>query len=129
MRRAVRIRTAATALVGAAAFALLLPSTPAAASTAYGCDWPKVCFYLTGGDWSRRDPTAEYQDVTRHFQELGPRSKGSDWIFNSRNDDRALIRYTFGGSTGEVCLGPNKSLSLGAHTTVTHLKIEDARAC
>ncbi|MWA15989.1 hypothetical protein [Streptomyces sp. BA2] len=128
MRRAVHIKAAATALAGAAAFCLLKPA-PAVASTAYGCDWPKVCFYLTGDDWSRRAPTAGYEDITRHFQELGPRSKGADWVFNSRNDDRALIRYTFGGRTGEVCLGPNKSLSLGAHTTVTHIKIEDSRAC
>ncbi|MFC7309232.1 hypothetical protein ACFQVC_34115 [Streptomyces monticola] len=40
-----------------------------------------------------------------------------------------MIRYTFSGRTGEVCLGPNNSLSFGAHTTVTHIKIEDARAC
>ncbi|MGH4029337.1 hypothetical protein ACQB60_10425 [Actinomycetota bacterium Odt1-20B] len=125
-----KLCTALLVLAGAAS-GLSVTTAPAAASASaqHGCAWPNVCFYKTDADWRRQSPTATYKDMTPKFQPLGSRSRGSDWIHNSRNDDRALVRYTFGGSKGQLCLEPHQNVSLSDHTTVTSIKIEDSARC
>ena len=84
---------AVLAAVLAAVAAVSLSPAPASAETSNGCGWPRVCFYLTMNDWWAGTPTSAFRDVTSSYQDLGSRSRGSDWVRNSRNDDRAWLRY------------------------------------
>jgi hypothetical protein len=81
-------------------------ATPAQATSAHGCSWPRVCFYLTQNAWVYGQPDASYQDM--YYQRLGSRSADADYIYNSRNDDGALIYWTNDtGGAGTYCLRPN----------------------
>ncbi|WP_409239957.1 hypothetical protein [Streptomyces sp. PA5.6] len=125
-------RIAATVLAGAAAAAGLVPLTaaPAAADSRDGCQWPYVCFYLTKSDYTNNRPTAAYKDVTDRFQALGSRSRGADYIVNTRNDDRVRVQFLNGGSTHTMCLPPNvASARLPADVVVTAVKIEEQSIC
>ncbi|MFD7136759.1 hypothetical protein [Streptomyces sp. NPDC059894] len=117
------------AVIGVAAASLVaagLATAPgASADTAYGCNWPRVCFYLTDADWNARVPTAAYQDITSSPQNLGSRSYNSEWAFNSRNDDGALLYYT-NGST--LCLRPNNWVD-NNDWVVNKIRIMDSPTC
>src|SRR5512133_1329945 len=89
---------AITAATGLMAFA-----TPAQAVANYGCSYPYVCFYLNSSDWAAASPTATYKDMG-YWQTLGSRSRGSFMVYNSRNDDGALLRFTDGRT---FCLNPS----------------------
>lgn len=81
-------------------------AAPAQATSAHGCAWPRVCFYLTQNAWVDAQPDASYKDM--YYQRLGPRSADADYIYNSRNDDGALIYWTNDtGGAGTYCLRPN----------------------
>lgn len=127
MRRALRIQAAA-AVVGAIVAGTFIGVQPASATTRYGCSWPRVCFYLYESDWNSRTPTAAYQD-RGYWQTLGPRSEGSTFIYNSRNDDGALLQFEDGF---QDCLEPNTYMQLtpvyqAGH--VTRIKIVDSPNC
>ena len=126
-----RTSTGLTAVL-AALTALPLSVAPAAAEDSNGCRWPRVCFYLTLNDWWAGTPTSAFRDVTSYYQNLGSRSRGSDWVRNSRNDDRVWLRYTV-NSTGEVayvCVNPNTQIYFDdAYFTVTGVKIEWEERC
>ncbi|MEI5526102.1 hypothetical protein WB401_24765 [Streptomyces brasiliscabiei] len=68
------------------------------------------------------------QPATR---QLGPNSNGADWVANTRNDDRAYVRYTV-NSTGAIeylCLAPNTHVNFTADYTVTGIRIDTAATC
>ncbi|MFD4860715.1 hypothetical protein [Streptomyces atratus] len=103
---------------------------PSASATSYnGCDYPRVCFYQTQPDWTIGMPDAAYQDVTTSYQNLSSRAYGADWVYNSRNDDRAMLRFTNGGSTYYKCLPPNGTIQFSPASTVTGIRIDTASAC
>ena len=116
-------------IIGAAATSLaataLITAHTASADTANGCTWPRVCFYLTDADWNVRKPTAAYQDITSSPQNLGARSRNFEWVFNSRNDDGALLYYAHGGT---LCLAPNTVVD-NNDWVVTAIKIMDSPSC
>jgi hypothetical protein len=128
--RPVRRITGMTALL-AGLVAVPLSASPASADTYNGCGWPRVCFYLTIDNWSAGTPTAAFQDVTGYYQNLGSRSRGSDFVYNSRNDDRVWVRYTVvaTGAVDYVCLNPNTMIYFDGAYTATGVKIEWAERC
>ncbi|MGW1884928.1 hypothetical protein [Streptomyces sp. NPDC001970] len=104
--------------------------TPSASATsANGCLYPRVCFYLTASNWNAGAPTAAYQDVTSYYQNLGSGSRGADFIQNTRNDDRAYIRWVYNGTTQYYCLPPNQSVQFSSSVTVTGIRIDSAATC
>ena len=90
-----------------------------------------MCFYLTDSNWNNGDPTAAFQDVTTSYQNLGSRSRGANWVFNSRNDDRAYLRYIRNstGATEYVCVPPNNQIYFSSDFTVTGIRIDTAATC
>ncbi|WP_043663208.1 hypothetical protein [Streptomyces xylophagus] len=121
-------RTLAMAFAMAAG-AAVFSATPASASTYNGCVYPRVCFYLTDSDWDAGSPTAAYQDVTSYYQTLGSKSKGANYVWNTRNDDRAYLRYLYGGDTYYTCLAPNEGVYFSSSFTVTGIEIQTASSC
>ncbi|MFF3617221.1 hypothetical protein [Streptomyces sp. NPDC002580] len=124
----IAITGAAVASLGAAALA----TAPTASADSYnGCTYPRVCFYQTDGQWSSGSTTAAYQDVTTAYQNLGPNSRGADWVNNTRNDDRAYLRYTVNssGATQYLCLPPNHHVNFSSAFTVTGIRIDTASSC
>ncbi len=83
-----------------------ISAAPAAASSKFGCEYPRVCFYLTSKDWVARQPTASYREGGQDFQLLGPRSRGSYAVVNTRNDDGAQLEIS---GHPEVCVRPNRT--------------------
>lgn len=116
-------------IIGAAAASLTaagpVTAPTASADTANGCTWPRVCFYLTDAEGNARTPTAAYQDITSSPQNLGARSRNAEWVFNSRNDDGALLYYAHGGT---LCLTPNTTVH-NNDWVVTAIKIMDSPSC
>lgn len=116
----------------AALAATALATAPTASADSYnGCAYPRVCFYQTNSQWNSGSPTAAYQDVTTAYQNLGPNSRGADWVNNTRNDDRAYLRYIV-NSTGEtkyLCLPPNSHVNFTSAYTVTGIRIDTASSC
>ncbi|GAA3802975.1 hypothetical protein ACFS5L_40950 [Streptomyces phyllanthi] len=96
-------------------------ASSASADSRYGCEWPRVCFYLTQADRNANRPTAAYQDAG-YNQTLGPNSRGADSVYNSRNDDIALVRV--GTSSVAVCISPNQSQGFDATITITAVRIQ-----
>jgi hypothetical protein len=123
------------AIVGtaAAAFAATaLAAAPTASAYDYnGCRWPRVCFYLTDSNWNNGSPTAAFQDVTRYYQNLGSNSRGANWVRNTRNDDRAYLRYIRNstGGTEYLCVLPNQTAYFSSAYTVTGIRIDTAATC
>jgi len=121
-------------LIAAAAVVLgtmgsLVAQSPASASY-LGCDWPRVCFYLTQADLNANRPTASFQDVTTGWQNLGSRSFGAFFVYNSRNDDVAYLHST----NGTVhCLEPlngvNPSHPANGWGTVDKIRISWSATC
>lgn len=126
-----KIRKALATLTGAALLASVgvTLAAPSAAAAPAKCPWPYVCFYKTSASWPDGTPSAMYRDVTDYYQDLGSASRGSDWIFNSRNDDRAWLRYVVNGRTKYHCLAPNSDIGFTSGATVTGIKIERASRC
>ncbi|MBC7270520.1 MAG: hypothetical protein H5T76_17735 [Streptomyces sp.] len=127
MKRTAVVATAAAGLATAA-----LASAPSAAAYDYnGCAWPRVCFYLTAGNWNNASPTAAYQDVTSSYQNLGSQSRGADYVRNTRNDDRAYLRYIrhSTGATEYLCVLPNQTAYFSSAYTVTGIRIDTAATC
>ncbi|MCF2527145.1 hypothetical protein [Yinghuangia soli] len=117
-------------LVAAAAFAtgvgaVGVMAPQAQATSAYGCGWPRVCFYKTQASWNADSPTASYQDMG-YWQTLGTSSKGSYGVYNSRNDDCALLEFSDGE---QYRLKPNKFFQTSFIGTVTKIKIMDSPTC
>ncbi|MEV2192689.1 hypothetical protein AB0I02_17125 [Streptomyces phaeochromogenes] len=124
-KRIAVVATAATALATAG-----LATAPTASADDYnGCGWPRVCFYLTDSDWNNGEPTAAYQDVTSYYQDLGPNSRGAKRVRNTRNDDRARIRYVSQSVTYYTCVAPNTTHGFGPGITVTGIRIETQSTC
>ncbi|WP_413098157.1 hypothetical protein [Streptomyces sp. Inha503] len=120
-----------SSVAGAALFAAVsvtLTASPAAADPP-GCPWPYVCFYKTSASYPNGTPSAMYKDVTSSYQDLGSASRGSDWVFNSRDDDRAMLRYVVNGQTKYHCLAPNSDIGFTSAATVTGIKIQTASTC
>ncbi|MER5434894.1 hypothetical protein [Streptomyces sp. NPDC002588] len=118
-------------VVGLAATAAVVAAPTASAESYNGCAWPRVCFYLTDANWNSAAPTAAFQDVTTSYQNLGSRSRGADWVVNSRNDDRAYLRYIRNstGATEYLCLPPNYHVHFSSEFTVTGVRIDTAADC
>jgi hypothetical protein len=100
----------------------LAAAAPAQATTNYGCVYPRVCFYKTYADWRDRHPTASYRDYGR--QPLGPASTRAYMVFNSRNDDSALLF----AAAGTYCVLPNRNVATG-DISATQIEIIDSPQC
>ncbi|WP_217250974.1 hypothetical protein [Streptomyces sp. AC602_WCS936] len=133
--RANRRTTKRSAVVATAAAALatttMVTAPAASADSRRGCDWPRVCFYLTSSDWNDDDPTAAFQDVTTSYQNLGSRSRGANYVVNTRNDDRVYLRYIHNGTgaTSYLCVDPNHNQNFSNTFTVTGIRIDTASSC
>ncbi|GAA3993168.1 hypothetical protein GCM10022384_46080 [Streptomyces marokkonensis] len=125
-KRMAVVATAAAALATAG-----LATAPAASAGDYnGCGWPRVCFYMTDSNWDNGNPTAAYQDVTDYYQNLGSKSRGANYVRNTRNDDRVRLRYYDKyGVTYYACLKPNQTFHFSSTSTVTGVKIQTQSAC
>jgi hypothetical protein len=99
-----RVLSIGLTAVCAALGVTVVDGSPASATTAYGCVWPRVCFYAGEPEWATQSPTSAYQDITSYWQYLGTKSVGSWIAYNSRNDDGALLGFTSGYTW---CLRPN----------------------
>ncbi|SHN13840.1 hypothetical protein [Cryptosporangium aurantiacum] len=123
-RRAVLTLAVLASAVLTGAFA---SASPAQADSFAGCIYPRVCFYRTTSDYFASRPSAAYQDKTNYFQTLGSRSRGALVVYNTRNDDVALLKF------GEfvACLPTNRGWShdLNPMGTVTAIRIIDAPTC
>ncbi|MFS8198494.1 hypothetical protein ACLVWQ_07365 [Streptomyces sp. CWNU-52B] len=93
--------------------------------------YPRVCFYLTDAQWADGAPTAAYRDVTTGYQNLGSQSRGANWVNNTRNDDRAYLRYIVvsTGATQYTCLPPNHHQQFSSNFEVTGIRIDTAATC
>lgn len=121
-----RVLSSGLAVVCAALAIAVIDGSPASAGTANGCVYPRVCFYLTESDWYAKRPTAAYQDITSSFQTLGPNSRGSWAVWNSRNDDGALLHYTDGHT---YCLPPNRGDAAIRGEIVDKIRIMNSPTC
>jgi hypothetical protein len=97
----------------------------ASANTAYGCGYPQVCFYKTQARWDAQSWNAAYKDVTSGYQTLSSAAYGAYSVFNSRNDDGALLHYTNGGT---LCLQPN-TIVWNNSWVVDKIRIMDSPTC
>jgi hypothetical protein len=118
-RPAAAVIACVTGFVGA-----FVAPAPAQAVSAHGCDYPRVCFYLNKENWNFNDPTAVYQQITKNFQFLGPKSRGSFAVYNTRNDDVAYLRLAEGKT---LCLKPNSELLPTG--TLTAIRISESATC
>ncbi|MEV6180608.1 hypothetical protein ACIHAR_36255 [Streptomyces sp. NPDC052016] len=125
-----RLAVVGTATAAVAATALALAPT-ASADSYNGCAYPRVCFYPTVSNWNSASPAAAYQDVTTSYQNLGSRSRGADYVHNTRNDDRVYLRYTRNstGATEYLCVLPNQTAVFSSAYTVTGIRIDTASTC
>ncbi|MER7489857.1 hypothetical protein ABTY20_29000 [Streptomyces sp. NPDC126497] len=121
----------AGALALASAALTMAPAASATTAAYKNCEYPRVCFYLTDSDWRNSAPSAAYRDVTTSYQSLGTYSRGSNWVLNTRNDDRAYLRYTVNstGATQYVCLSPGHEIYFSSAYTVTGIRIDTASTC
>ncbi|MFI5494370.1 hypothetical protein [Actinoplanes sp. NPDC051859] len=112
---------------------VLVAAQPAAAAeVTYGCEYPRVCFYGNSTDAShKRNPTAGYKDAG-YWQNLGPNSRGSYAVFNSRRDDTALLKFDLAGASYTMCVPPRKYFHLNPTEypgRVMKLMISDNENC
>ncbi|OJF15064.1 hypothetical protein [Couchioplanes caeruleus] len=123
---------AAAGVVAGAMAAGAFAAEPAAAAVTYGCEYPRVCFYGNSDDASRkRNPTAGYKDAG-YWQKLGPRSRGAYAVYNSRDDDTALLKFDLAGNDVVWCVRPNEYLFLNPTEypgAVVELKISSRATC
>ncbi|WP_237535599.1 hypothetical protein, partial [Streptomyces sp. SID3343] len=103
---------------------------PTASATSYnGCIYPQVCFYQNQARWNAANPNARYQDITSGYQNLSAAAHGANYVYNTRNDDRAWLRYTDNGQTNYTCLNPNSRDYFDGQEVLTGIKIESASHC
>jgi hypothetical protein len=108
--------------------AVVASAAPAQADSANGCNYPRVCFYKTSTNWDNNAPTAAYQDFGD--QPLTAAARGSYYVYNTRNNDRAIITYTTGGgSTRTLCVNPNRGRVVGDYGYATRINIQDTASC
>ncbi|MGN9809466.1 hypothetical protein ACTMSW_08915 [Micromonospora sp. BQ11] len=101
-------------------------AAPVQADTRNGCNYPRVCFYKTLADANAERPTATFQDKGS-WQRLGSRSYGAYSVYNSRNDDGALIHFTNGTT---YCVFPGEYAHLAGNIgTADMIMIMDAYNC
>jgi hypothetical protein len=108
----------------------------ASAATKFGCDFPRVCFYQTKTDFNRKRPTASFEDPTDAAQEL-ERSIGAFAVFNSRDDDAAVItsfvvdRPGFDDTLGldKRCVRPNSVVIFSKRVVTREIQIVDSPTC
>ncbi|GGJ80249.1 hypothetical protein GCM10011583_09740 [Streptomyces camponoticapitis] len=124
------MKRTALGVATAALFAASLMTAPTASAYSYnGCQYPRVCFYLTAANWNNAAPTAAYQDITSGYQDLGDRSRGAKYVRNTREDDRASLRYVdVNGTARYDCLPPNSTRSY-TNDIVIEIRIEDRSSC
>ncbi|MFI9615731.1 hypothetical protein ACIHCM_29305 [Streptomyces sp. NPDC052023] len=123
--RSKRLMAAGLALA-CGTFGLTISNAPtASAETAFGCGYPRVCFYKTQADWNARRYTAAYRDMTESYQNLSSAAAGAYAVFNSRNDDGARLHFTNGPAE---CLKPN-TLMLTNGFVVDKIRIMDSPSC
>ncbi|MBD0742408.1 hypothetical protein BG418_13085 [Streptomyces sp. CBMA152] len=105
----------------AAAGALMAPASSASAAPAQGlaCDYPYVCFYVGEGG------VGKFKDITPGWQTL-TRSRGAEYVVNTRHDDGALLHFTNGRT---ACVGPGATLHAPSIGTVDKLRITDSPQC
>ncbi len=116
-------------IIMAAGAAPVAGTSPAHAESRFGCDYPRVCFYLTSADWLARKPTAAFRDITKDFQKLGPRARHAYAAYNSRIDDSAWLGMS---DESQTCLGPNDIWFFDQASppqTVTGVQITDEDEC
>ncbi|MGH4029338.1 hypothetical protein ACQB60_10430 [Actinomycetota bacterium Odt1-20B] len=104
-------------------------SAAASASAQHGCAWPNVCFYKTKADYNRGRVAASYKDITSRFQTLGPQSRGADVIYNTRKDDRVVLRLLNHGQSYVACMKPKEVDEFGPGLTVIGVMIQDKSNC
>lgn len=109
------------------AAAMTLHPTEAQATTKYGCPYPFVCFMKGPYKSSSANVVAKYQDITPGFQKITAAASGSDWVYNSRNDDRAQIILEE-EARPTLCVPPN-SVDTWTIKDPSHIRIQDASAC
>ncbi|MFE0812920.1 hypothetical protein ACFW4M_01270 [Streptomyces sp. NPDC058794] len=92
-------------------------TTKAAADT---CAYPYVCFFKNGVK------IGQFQDVTSTWQNLPSRPSGPGLVVqNTRNDDVAHIRWSYGATT---CIPPKSSFTVTGGT-LTGVRISSAATC
>ncbi|MFG1920606.1 hypothetical protein [Cryptosporangium sp. NPDC048952] len=116
----------AAAVIGSVLAGSFAVGSPAQASSKWGCEYPRVCFYLTAQNFLDDKPTAAFRDVTSGYQNLGARSRGAFLVFNSRNDDGALLHFSNGRT---YCLAPNASVFGQDIGTVDKIRISWSPSC
>ncbi|MFJ7043438.1 hypothetical protein ACIQVC_08595 [Streptomyces sp. NPDC101112] len=50
-------------------------------------------------------------------------------MFNTRNEDRVILRYLRNGETGYECIEPNGGRAYPSYFTVTGVMIQSASSC
>ncbi|MGW2863248.1 hypothetical protein [Streptomyces sp. NPDC001205] len=105
----------------AAAAVLLAPASSASAATSSGfdCGYPYVCFYVG------EDGVGKFKDITSGWQTL-TRSRGAEYVVNTRHDDGALLHFTNGRTT---CVKRGATLYAPSIGTVDKLRITDSAQC
>lgn len=121
-----RIAVSAVVVASALVAAVFASAVPAQATSANGCTYPRVCFYKTSTNWENNDPTAAYQDITSGYQTLGSNSAGSYYVYNTRNDDVAYIRFS-GGAVR--CILPNHGIAAGEDGYANGIRISSSSTC
>ncbi|MET8542274.1 hypothetical protein ABZW03_16680 [Kitasatospora sp. NPDC004799] len=122
-----RIVAAATSLTALGAVIATAPS--ASASSYNGCAYPEVCFYQNITRWNAGSPNARYQDITSGYQSLSTAARGANYVYNTRNDDVAWLRYTWAGETLYTCLPPNSKDFFDSEEVLTGIRISSASSC
>ncbi|WP_316528288.1 hypothetical protein [Kitasatospora brasiliensis] len=120
---------AVTASLAAFASTALVLAPDASAVSWNGCNYPQVCFYQNIIRWNAGNPDARYQDITSGYQNLSTAARGANYVYNTRNDDVAWLRYIEYGETKYTCLSPNSMESFDAVETLTGIKISSASHC
>ncbi|MER5887216.1 hypothetical protein ABT160_25625 [Streptomyces sp. NPDC001941] len=109
------------------AAAVTLQPTPAQATAKYGCPYPWVCFMKGPYKSSSAKVVAKYQDVTNYYQKVTPAASGSDWLYNSRNDDRVQLVLEE-ETNAPFCVRPN-STETWSIKDPSHIMIQTQSAC
>ncbi|MEU6619714.1 hypothetical protein ABZ926_02810 [Streptomyces litmocidini] len=123
-------RIAAVAVSLTAFTSTVLVLAPGASAGSWnGCAYPQVCFYQNIDRWNAGNPDARYQDITSGYQNLSTAARGANYVYNTRNDDVAWLRYTEYGQTYYTCLAPNSMDHFDAEETLTGIKISSASHC
>ncbi|WP_285471913.1 hypothetical protein [Actinoplanes sp. NBRC 101535] len=113
----------------AASSLMMLGAAPVPADTTFGCEYPKVCLYLHTADWTARQATTSYSQVTSHWQKLDEQGRHAYAIYNTRNDDVAWLKNDDGVV---ACVGPHEKWFWDESDypfRVVSIKISDGPTC